>query len=220
VGVAGFALLGTLCHLVPFIVWVHRYSDRLGLEPVPMIDDLYSDRLTRADFAAFLVGGPSPPGATRGSRGTLVLLGSLLFAWNLASICRRHTDLWVLSGASRGSTATSSEPDRPVGCVPADGDATVVARRSPSNLGESPHAEVFAEPRTIRLALAAEEGLPAHTDPDRTVPIHVLSGRLSVAVDDERHELCAGELLRFDGARQAAPTELGTSTALLVLATR
>ena len=28
---------------------MNRYSDRLGLEPVPMIDDLYSDRVAAAD---------------------------------------------------------------------------------------------------------------------------------------------------------------------------
>ncbi|MFA9518297.1 hypothetical protein ACERIT_13965 [Halopenitus sp. H-Gu1] len=55
-GVIGFVVLGTVYHVVPFIVWVHRYSDLLGFEDVPMIDDLYSDRLARLDFASFLVG--------------------------------------------------------------------------------------------------------------------------------------------------------------------
>jgi len=52
----GFVVLGTLYHVVPFIVWVHRYSDLLGFEQVPMIDDLYDDRVAAADFVA-LVGG-------------------------------------------------------------------------------------------------------------------------------------------------------------------
>ncbi|SDY75716.1 hypothetical protein [Halopenitus persicus] len=55
-GVIGFVVLGTVYHIVPFIVWVHRYSDLLGFEDVPMIDDLYSDRLARVDFGCFLVG--------------------------------------------------------------------------------------------------------------------------------------------------------------------
>jgi hypothetical protein len=29
-GAIGFVVLGTLYHVVPFIIWVHRYSDRLG----------------------------------------------------------------------------------------------------------------------------------------------------------------------------------------------
>ncbi|NKE35293.1 cbb3-type cytochrome c oxidase subunit I [Natronococcus sp. JC468] len=51
-GVFGFVVVGTLYHVVPFIIWIERYSDRVGLEPVPMIDDLYSHRLERADLAA------------------------------------------------------------------------------------------------------------------------------------------------------------------------
>jgi hypothetical protein len=56
VGVVGFVVLGTLYHVVPFIVWVHRYSDQLGYEAVPMIDDLYSDRLAAVDLAFLGVG--------------------------------------------------------------------------------------------------------------------------------------------------------------------
>jgi hypothetical protein len=99
VGVVGFVLLGTLYHIVPFVVWVHRYSDRLGLEPVPLIDDLYSDRLARTDFVAFLAGGAIlAAGDLLGESlaalgGGLVLLGSLLFAWNLAAVCWSHSHL-------------------------------------------------------------------------------------------------------------------------------
>ena len=50
-------LLGTLYHIVPFLVWVHRYSDRLGFEAVPMIDDLYDDRLATADLVLVAAGG-------------------------------------------------------------------------------------------------------------------------------------------------------------------
>ena len=50
-------LVGTLYHIVPFLVWVHRYSDRLGLEAVPMIDDLYDDRLATADLVLVAGGG-------------------------------------------------------------------------------------------------------------------------------------------------------------------
>lgn len=55
-GVFGFVVVGSLYHIVPFIIWIDRYSDRLGFESVPMIDDLYDDRLERIDYVAFLVG--------------------------------------------------------------------------------------------------------------------------------------------------------------------
>ncbi|RKD97697.1 heme-copper oxidase family protein [Halopiger aswanensis] len=54
-GVFGFVVVGSLYHIVPFIIWHERYSDRLGFEQVPMIDDLYDDRLERADFALTVV---------------------------------------------------------------------------------------------------------------------------------------------------------------------
>ncbi len=55
-GIIGFVVLGTLYHIVPFIIWVHRYSDLLGYEPVPMIDDLYNARIASIDFGAIVIG--------------------------------------------------------------------------------------------------------------------------------------------------------------------
>ncbi|WP_238705281.1 hypothetical protein [Natrinema pallidum] len=55
-GVFGLVVIGSLYHIVPFIIWIERYSDRLGFEQVPMIDDLYDDRLERADFWLLFVG--------------------------------------------------------------------------------------------------------------------------------------------------------------------
>jgi hypothetical protein len=98
VGVVGFVVMGSLYHVVPFIVWEHRYSDRLGFEPVPMLDDLYSDRLATAD--GVLVGGgalalvlgragvlPDPAGVAGGAG---LGLGCLAFAANLARVVWKH----------------------------------------------------------------------------------------------------------------------------------
>ena len=94
-GVVGFVLLGTLYHVVPFIVWVRRYADRVGLEPVPMIDDLYDDRVAAADFwltltgTALVVGSPGPPRVVV-LGGVLATLGVGLFAANLFGVVVRH----------------------------------------------------------------------------------------------------------------------------------
>ena len=98
-GVLGFVVLGTLYHVVPFIIWVHRYSDLLGYEPVPMIDELYSDRLAAADFGClsggvgtvFLgvyLGGPALLLAVGSA---VTLLGVLLFTANMLLLLRRHS---------------------------------------------------------------------------------------------------------------------------------
>lgn len=94
----------------------------------------------------------------------------------------------------------------------------MVERVALADLEGTPHAEVFADqPRTVRLALAADERIPAHSHPDRHVLIHVVAGRLSVTIEEETYELGAGELLRFEGDREVAPTALEDSTALVVL---
>ncbi|WP_280537414.1 hypothetical protein [Halopenitus sp. POP-27] len=117
-GVIGFVVLGTVYHVVPFIVWVHRYSDRLGFEDVPMIDDLYSDRLARIDFACFLAGtlllvvsdllttlSESALGGVLGSGvdvarlittgaglgGAAILVGVVVFCLNVVSVLRTHS---------------------------------------------------------------------------------------------------------------------------------
>jgi hypothetical protein len=97
-GVVGFVVIGTLYHVVPFIVWVHRYSDLLGLEEVPMIDDLYDDRVATADFALLFVGTVglvvadlfAVASALRPASGGLILLGSGVFAVNMRFVLRRH----------------------------------------------------------------------------------------------------------------------------------
>jgi len=98
VGIVGFVVLGTLYHVVPFIVWVHRYSDLLGRERVPMIDDLYDDRIARADFVATVAGGAGLvaaaqadlPSAVTVGAGALATLGFALVATNLTLVVREH----------------------------------------------------------------------------------------------------------------------------------
>ncbi|WP_256300574.1 hypothetical protein [Haloarchaeobius salinus] len=98
--VVGFVVLGTLYHIVPFVVWVHRYADRLGYEPVPMIDDLYDGRVATADLVATVVGAgclvaadtPVLPGSLALVGAGLFLVGVLLFSVNLLQVVRVHGD--------------------------------------------------------------------------------------------------------------------------------
>jgi hypothetical protein len=119
-GVVGFVVLGTLYHVVPFIVWVHRYSDLLGFEDVPMIDDLYDDRLAAADFT-LLAGGAAAlvaadlftlPGVVVPLAGGLVAVGTVVFAANLVSVLRNHSPhglSGVLSARWRGEADASAD---------------------------------------------------------------------------------------------------------------
>jgi CBS domain-containing protein len=98
--VVGFVVLGTLYHVVPFVVWVHRYADRLGYEPVPMIDDLYADRVAAVDLVATVAGAGclvaadwvlAPAWLDLAGSG-LFLLGVLLCSANLLRVVRVHGD--------------------------------------------------------------------------------------------------------------------------------
>jgi len=125
VGAIGFVVFGTLYHIIPFIIWVHRYSDLLGIEDVPMIDDLYDDRLATADGVllvsgtAVLVGsdfiGTIPVGQALG--GVLITLGIVTFGWNMFLVIHRHSpytiDQVILGSVSpRRLTATGDTPSK------------------------------------------------------------------------------------------------------------
>ncbi|WP_135853605.1 hypothetical protein [Halorussus salinus] len=114
-GVVGFVLLGTLYHVVPFVVWVRRYSDRVGLEPVPMIDDLYDARLAAADFwlalagVALVVGG-EVLGVEEALvvGGAVALAGFAVFAANLTGVVVRHGPESLRVGALAGSAESGT----------------------------------------------------------------------------------------------------------------
>lgn len=98
-GVIGFVVLGTLYHIIPFVVWVHQYSDRLGFEDVPMIDDLYDDRLAAVDGSLILLGTILLVGsdllytipAVAAGGGVLITLGVIVFVVNMLLVLRRHS---------------------------------------------------------------------------------------------------------------------------------
>lgn len=97
-------------------------------------------------------------------------------------------------------------------------DAELVAL---ADLDGGERATLFeGEPHTVRLSLAADEGVPAHRHPEREIVFHQLSGELDLHLDDEVLSLSAGDVARFDGDRDISPQARTDSEALLVLAPR
>ncbi|HET7325166.1 MAG TPA: hypothetical protein VFJ06_12625 [Halococcus sp.] len=98
-GIIGFVVLGTLYHIVPFIIWVHRYSDLLGFEKVPMIDDLYNAHIAIVDFVAVVAGTVvivlaewfALPRIVFAAGGLSVLIGFCLFVVNMLLVIRNHS---------------------------------------------------------------------------------------------------------------------------------
>jgi hypothetical protein len=124
VAAIGFVVAGTLYHVVPFLVWVDRYSDRLGFEPVPMIDDLYDDRVARADLVllvsativAVAGGWLSLPWYAFAAAAIAGTLGVALLVGNLVLVVHRHGTVpldGVLLGALAPDDRSQRDLDRP-----------------------------------------------------------------------------------------------------------
>ncbi len=88
--------VGQLYKVVPFLVWYHKYSERVGVEPVPLLRDMFSEPLAQAGlwlsnagvlglFGGLLAGASALGRAGAGSW----LAGSLVFAWSMAGVFRK-----------------------------------------------------------------------------------------------------------------------------------
>lgn len=84
---------GMLCRIVPFLVWFHRFSAFVGLEPVPSMRDLLPDRWARAALWAHAVtlalglAALAHPLAVQATGAGLVVTGALL-GTNLTRVLR------------------------------------------------------------------------------------------------------------------------------------
>lgn len=98
IGVFTFTIVGTFYHVVPFIVWFEEYSDRLGYEQVPMIDELYDARIATVEFWFLAVGLAilwvgefvGAPTIVLMIGGNVLGVGVILFAVNMALVVWRH----------------------------------------------------------------------------------------------------------------------------------
>lgn len=94
-GWAGCLISGQLYKIVPFLVWYDRYGHRAGLEPVPLLRDMYSARWGEVNLWSF---GPAGAllalGAGLGNAvlvevgGLAALAGGLMLAGNLYRMLR------------------------------------------------------------------------------------------------------------------------------------
>lgn len=82
------------------------------------------------------------------------------------------------------------------------------------------HAEVFetTPPRTVCLSLDAGDSVPAHQHPESNVVIYVRSGALELTLEDDVHELDAGDAIRFDGAQAVSPAAVEDADAIVFFA--
>ncbi len=95
-GFAGFIIVGQTYKILPFLVWFNKYSDKVGQTQVPMLKDMFDERLAKIEFglmlAGFLIAAAALPLANLSlfRLGAIVLAASAtIFTWNVITIFRR-----------------------------------------------------------------------------------------------------------------------------------
>ena len=130
VGWVSLTIIGMMHKIVPFLVWFHRYSDLVGVEPVPALHQLYSEAWQRRGFwvlHAGLLG--TAAGLLAASpwiiRGGLAILaaGAWVFGFNMLAIYRH---LWRRAAP----LSDSLSPEVPPSPVPSQEGEGKEARRA------------------------------------------------------------------------------------------
>lgn len=92
-GFFSMLIVGQMYKIVPFLVWFHTFSDRAGKEPVPMLKDMFSEKVGTIQFWVInsgvifaLVGSLASHAQLLQAGFVLMFIGSILFAVNIAKV--------------------------------------------------------------------------------------------------------------------------------------
>lgn len=95
-GYVSILIVGQMYKIVPFLVWYHKYSSKVGVEKVPMLKDMFNERFALVEYylMLFAVFGAIYSFGFNFSFGvlisfTIMFLSSLIFLYNMVSIFRR-----------------------------------------------------------------------------------------------------------------------------------
>lgn len=96
IGFVGFIVVGQMYKILPFLVWFNKYSDKVGQIKVPLLKDMFDERLAKAEFwlmlSGFLIACAALPLANPGvfrAGAVLLFASALVFLWNMMTIFRR-----------------------------------------------------------------------------------------------------------------------------------
>jgi cbb3-type cytochrome oxidase subunit 1 len=89
----GFSIVGKYYKIIPFLLWVHRYSTQIGSKPVPLLKDMMDERLGYVSlialflgFLGVLAGILADSLVTVRLGGIIFALGSYIFAYNIWTV--------------------------------------------------------------------------------------------------------------------------------------
>lgn len=95
VGFFSFLIVGQMYKIVPFLVWFHTFSDKVGKEQVPMMKDMFNEKIGEVQFWMLIVSIVSSLAGLLSEQSwllfsgfALLLLASLVFAFNMITVFR------------------------------------------------------------------------------------------------------------------------------------
>ena len=95
-GCFSMLIVGQMYKIVPFLVWYHKYSSKAGIEKVPMLKEMFNEKIALAGLyimSAALIGSLTSLAFRIDLflliSFSLMLLGSLIFSFNMITIFRR-----------------------------------------------------------------------------------------------------------------------------------
>lgn len=96
VGYLSMLIVGQMYKIVPFLAWYHKFSSKVGVEPVPMLKDMFNEKQALANYylmtASVIIATFSflfESSFMLLFAFSLMFLGSLIFAYNIAAILRK-----------------------------------------------------------------------------------------------------------------------------------
>lgn len=95
-GYISMLIVGQMYKIVPFLVWYHKYSSKVGIEKVPMLKDMFNEKSAQIEFYLMLtaVFGSLYSFAFRIEIGLLIsfslmFISSIIFLFNMITIFRK-----------------------------------------------------------------------------------------------------------------------------------
>ncbi len=89
-------IVGQMYKIVPFLVWYHKYSSKVGLEKVPVLKEMFNEKIAQYEFYLMITAlfGVLFSLALRNEAGLLIsfsimFLSSIIFSFNMISIFRK-----------------------------------------------------------------------------------------------------------------------------------
>ena len=86
-------IVGQMYKILPFLTWYHKYSSKAGIEKVPMLKEMYNEKLSYISFFFIITAVIGVPVSTLADNNSLVLLffssmlaGVLMFVFNMIKI--------------------------------------------------------------------------------------------------------------------------------------